>query len=35
MWSAFVSFFGSAAEAEMALLLAIMANLVPLGVKED
>jgi hypothetical protein len=35
MWSALVSFFGSAAQAGMALLLALMADSVVLGVKED
>jgi hypothetical protein len=35
MWSALVSFFGSAARTGMALLLALMTDSVVLGVKED
>jgi hypothetical protein len=35
MWSALVSFFGSPAQDGMPLLLALMADSVVLGVKED
>lgn len=35
MWSALLSFFGSAAQAGMALLLALMADVVTMPLKEE